>query len=53
MNTKEFAEAVEAANYVILCKNCGESLGFEFDDKPEFLSHQELTEVVKAWVSHG
>jgi hypothetical protein len=51
MNSKEFAEAVEAANYVILCKNCGESLGFEFDDKPEVKSHKELTAIIKEWVN--
>lgn len=36
--------------YVILCKKCGEDLGFMFDEHPKVTSHEELTAITKEWV---
>lgn len=36
--------------YVLLCKSCGEDLGFMFDEHPKVTSHEELTAITKEWV---
>jgi peptide methionine sulfoxide reductase MsrB len=36
--------------YVILCKKCGEDLGYIFDEHPKVTSHEELTAITKEWV---
>lgn len=36
--------------YVILCKSCGEDLGYIFDEHPKVTSHEELTAITKEWV---
>lgn len=35
---------------VLLCKKCGEDLGYIFDEHPKVTSHEELTAITKEWV---
>lgn len=43
-------EPVIPEGYVILCKKCGEDLGYIFDEHPKVTNHEELTAVTKEWV---